>query len=310
MRSPNAKRDWSLDEKAEPGHLKASSPLQLIRRAAHRLRSAGIEAPQLTAERLLAHLLETERSSLYRDPRPLSPLTTAKFAEFVARRCRREPLQHLVGKTEFWSLTILCDERALIPRPETELCVRAALDFIADVATPVVYDVATGTGCVAIALAHERPDARIFASDISADALALAGENLRLHGLQKQIRLLQGDLGQAFPETTLASPADLVVCNPPYVAEAEIPTLQPEVRDHDPHPALCAGPDGLLFYRRLLREFPSLLRRNGGLVLELGEGQARDVCDLARDSGWHSVQLIKDAARIDRVLVANRIYHG
>jgi len=299
-----------LGEKAEPGHPHAGAPLQLIRRAAQKLAAAGIEAPRLTAERLLAHLLDTDRSSLYRDARPLPGATVAEFTRLVARRCRHEPLQHLVGKTEFWSLTILCDKRALIPRPETELSVRAALDFIADIPAPVVYDVATGTGCIAIALARERPDARIFASDISTDALELAAENLRLHGLLNRVRLLHGDLGQAFFETTLAPPADLVVCNPPYVAEAEIPTLQPEVRDHDPHPALCAGQDGLLFHRRLVRELPPLLKRNGGLVLELGDGQARDVCVLARDSGWHSVHLIKDAACIDRVLVARRIYHG
>lgn len=288
----------------------AHSPLELVRGAAKALQLAGVDAPRRCAEKLLAHVLCADRAALYRNPAPVPPAATGQFHALVARRVNREPLQHLLGETEFWSLTIRCDRRALIPRPETELCVRAALDFLRGLQRPVVCDIGTGSGCIAVALAHERPDARVFASDISPEALALAAENLRRHGLQGRVTLLAGDLAQPFFDAPLALQADLVVCNPPYVAVEEIPTLQPEVRNHDPHPALCAGQDGLLFYRRLLAEFPPLLKRNGGLVIELGDGQAEAVCRLARDAGWQPTELIKDAASITRVLTAKRIDDG
>ena len=310
MRSPNGKRDWNSNEEADSVASNILQPLDLVRRAAKRLEARHIEAPRLCAEHLLAHVLKRDRSALYRNRDPVSRESADRFNTLIERRLAHEPLQHLTGRTEFWSLPIRCDRRALIPRPETELCVRAVLDLLKDHARPVVADIGTGTGCIAIALAHELPAARILASDVSSEALALARENVRENGFAERIELLLGDLAEPFLEAGLATSLDVVVCNPPYVAEAEISTLQPEVRNHDPHPSLCGGTDGLLYYDRLFKELTPLVKRGGGLVLEMGDCQAERVRRLARNTAWQISRTTRDAADIDRVCVAKRIDNG
>jgi release factor glutamine methyltransferase len=258
---------------------------------------------------LMAHLLECDRAALHRCSRDeLSMDEAARFEALLARRAAREPVQQIVGHTEFWSLNILCDSSALIPRPETEVLVEAALDVLKGSATPVIADIGTGTGCITIALATELPGALLCASDISNDALDLAARNLAAHGLTQRVQLFEGDMAEPFLRQGLAGRFDAIVCNPPYVAESDKLTLQPEVREYEPEAALYGGRDGLRVIARLLDETGPLLKPGGHLIMEIGLGQASAVRELAERTagGWRVIRTIADPAGIERVLLIQK----
>ena len=281
--------------------------LELIHAAASRLAADAIDAPRLCAELLLAHALSCERIDLYTHfDRPVPEIAVARLERLLERRIAREPLQHILGVTEFWSLSIPCSAAAFIPRPETELVVQAAVQALSGNRRPHIADIGTGTGCIALALAHELKDARIVASDISTAAFRVAEENVRLHGLAKRVTLLEGDLAAPFLDRGMRQCFDAVVCNPPYVAEAEQDGLQPEVRDFDPPVALFAGADGLDVLRRLLREAPAMLREDGFLIMELGDGQAGPVREMMQQARWRNLQTMEDGTRVERVVIARR----
>lgn len=285
----------------------------LLKKALHdamdRLGQAGVDSPRLTAQLLLAHILGCGRADLAaRDDQSLSEELVRRFEDTLRRRESGEPLQHILGETDFWSLKIACDRRALVPRPETETLVEEALKVIAGNPSPRIADIGTGTACIAIALAHERPDARIVAVDIDADALALAESNVRRHNLGRQIELVQGDLAGPLCARKECGAFDLIVSNPPYVAEAEIAGLQREVRDYDPQRALNGGRDGLDLIRRLIIETPPLLRDCGFLVMEVGTGQAEQVREIIRScEDWGAARTIRDAFGVERVVVARKV---
>lgn len=277
---------------------------ELLRRGAALLTDRRVEAPRLCAERLLAHALDCERVDLY--THAFTAVTREDqqlYAELLQRRIDGEPVQHLTGWTEFWSLRIRCDGRALIPRPETELLVEAALELVNGVARPVIADIATGTGCVAIALATELPRADIYATDISPEALELAMENLEEHDLENRVRLLQGDL--TAPLRDKAGAFDLIVSNPPYIPDYEWDGLQPEVRLHDPALALRAGPRGLDVIERLLDDCPALLNPGGHLAMEVSHGHAEILSHelLPARSAWRLLRTLRDAGTVERVVV-------
>lgn len=266
-----------------------------------------MDSPRLCAEILLAQALEWHRIDLYTRFEEVVPAEALDcFRELIRRRAAREPIQHLTGGTEFWSLPIQCDARAFVPRPETEVVVQVALSLLADRTKPVIADLGTGTGCIAIALARELPEATIVASDLSADAPALAAENVAAQHLDDRIRLLEGDLAAPLLADGLGGCFDLVACNPPYIADSEMETLPPEVRDHDPRIALSGGPDGLDVTRRLVQECPALLKPGGFLVIEMGKGQAASVTELFNRAGWCDVKTHLDTAGIERVIAAAR----
>jgi release factor glutamine methyltransferase len=286
-------------------------PMNLIRDAAADFEAAGIDAPRLCAEMLLAHALDITRTQLYVLPRePICPEAADRFSAMVALRLTREPIQHIIGQTEFWSLTIKCDRRALVPRPETEHCVEAVLARIQDMESPLVIDLCTGSGCIAVAVAHSCPAAKVIATDISPEALSLTAENVRFHDLVGRIELLHGDLTEPIWAPPLAGQVDIVVSNPPYVTDAEMADLQAEVRDHDPHLALAGGTDGLDIYRRLFVDVPRILRPKGWMVLELGDGQSAAIRALAAETGWAVEEMILDGNRIERTCVVRRTGDG
>ena len=293
----------SLTENGEPARAGSRRVRDLLRAGERRLATVGVDAPGPCAAMLLAHALGWERIALYsRSDEVAAADAAARFDEFLSRRAAREPVQYILRSTEFWSLPILCDHRALIPRPETEAVVETALAVIEGRMSPRIADIGTGTGCIAIALAHERPDARIYASDVSRDALALAARNLERHALGQRVRLLEGDLCAPFLARGLREQFDLIVCNPPYIGETEMPSLQAEVREHEPWVALCAGPEALQFIRRLLEETPALLRPDGRLVMEVAEGQADAIHELVRsNSRWLAAKCALDGAGLERV---------
>lgn len=311
MNSPSERKALNSSSNAVLVKEDQRHPAAILRRAAAFLKDSGVEAPRLCAELLLAHALHCERADLYIRPHgPVPDEPMARFQKLLHRRARHEPVQYLTGRAEFWSLSILCDRRALIPRPETELIVEEALRLCRTKRAPVIADIGTGTGCIAIALARELIEARVYASDISPQALELAAANVEEHRLGKRIELLEGDLAAPFLAAGLTNGFDLIVCNPPYVSEGEVETLQAEVRDYEPRQALVAGADGLAFVGRFFLEAGALLKRDGSAIIEIADGRAEAVRGLARDAGWHTLRIRKDAAGIERTFVGRRLNHG
>lgn len=256
---------------------------QLLTWATSEFTAAGLASPRLDAEVLLAHSLGLNRAGLYaRLHTPLSLPQIAAFQQILHRRLQREPVQYITGVQEFWSLEFAVDPRVLIPRPETELVVETALRLLSQVPSLKsqvsslpsqirLLDIGTGSGCIVIALATELPTAEIWATDISADALAVASANAQRHHVHQRIRFLQGNLFT--PVAAQQQKFAVIISNPPYIAHNDLPTLQPEVRDWEPRRALDGGREGLDFYWRLLDEAPRYLSTNGWLIVEIGDGQ-------------------------------------
>jgi release factor glutamine methyltransferase len=267
---------------------------EILRRSSDYLRRKGIESSRLDAERLLAHALGCSRLQLYTDfERPLTPDELARCRSLVARRGRREPLAYVLGEWGFRRLTLRCDRRALVPRPETETLVERALAVISGLERPRVLDIGTGSGAIALALAQEHPGARVTAIDVSADALALAAENAELTGIP--IELKRADL-----RDPIGGRFELVVSNPPYVDPAEIETLEPEVRDWEPRQALVGSDVSELVARRA-RE---LLVPGGWLVVELGLGQQQAYGGLLSSLGYERITITPDLTGRERVVEA------
>ena len=266
---------------------------------------AGITDSALDSERLLRHVLGWDRADLITRGSEAVPLPAAElFREAIRQRARRRPLQHLTGIQAFWRHEFLVTPDVLIPRPETELLVEEALRLLRDVPSPVVVDVGTGSGCIALSLAAERPDARVHATDVSAAALRIARANARRLHLESRVRLHEGDLLD--PLAPLAGTIDLVVSNPPYVTPDATPGLAPEVRDHEPRAALVPAEGVGPLYARLFRQAASVLRPGGPVVVELGQGQDGEVARLAAEAGLTVTAVRPDLQGIARVLVATR----
>jgi release factor glutamine methyltransferase len=267
--------------------------LEAIQKSTEFLTKKGVESPRLQTELLLAHLLKMPRMKLYLNfERVLSPVETDALRESVKRRGQREPLQHIVGSTSFCGCEIAVNRHALVPRPETELLAELGWQFLStlNAQPPTALDFGTGTGCIAIALAAKCPDAKIVATDISADALALAKENAAKNNFAERIEFLQADGFAALPAKTKF---DLIVSNPPYIPTAEIATLQPEVRDFDPRAALDGGTDGLDFYRILATQTKPFLKPDAKIMLEFGDGQADAIKQIFENEKW-IVEAVKD----------------
>lgn len=271
--------------------------LGFLRRATDFLRNRGVPNPRLDAEVLLADTLGVDRVGVYLNfDRPLEEREVAAYRDAVRRRGRREPLQHIRGRQEFFSRDFLVDARALVPRPETEILVEEALARLAGMEAPRVLDVGTGSGAIAVTIALERPVARVFATDASAEALELARANATRLGAA--VTFACGDLVEPFASAGF----DLVVANPPYVPSGEIAGLEPEVRDFDPRPALDGGADGLHSIRRLAAAAPAVLRDGGFLVLEIGAGQRAAGEEILRAAGLATAGVRRDLAGIERVV--------
>lgn len=272
--------------------------VQLLRWTADYFNSKDIESGRLEAELLLAHTLDLDRVGLYLHfDRPLTPAELADFRAKVQRRARREPVQYILAETEFWSLPLQVGPDVLIPRSDTEVLVEEALQHLQQGGS--MLDVGTGSGAIAIAVAAERPAVDVTAIDCSLPALTVARANAERHGLSGRITCREGDLA-ALP----AGPYDLVVSNPPYIAEPEWAGLMAEVRDHEPRIALHGGIDGLDAYRHLARQAMTVLKPGGWLLVEVGAGQADAVWELFEQAGLSALGVRKDYAGIARVVYA------
>jgi release factor glutamine methyltransferase len=283
--------------------------LEAIQRGAEFLAGKGVDSPRLQAELLLAHVLKLRRMDLYlRFDRSLAEPEVGALRELMKRRGKREPLQHIVGSTSFCGLEIQVNSSALVPRPETELLAEKGWQFLLERAKNAsdplnAFDLGTGSGCIAIAMAKNCPTLQVLAVDISQAALELAQKNAALHGFSERIRFLQAD---AFDAPDLNGSFDLLISNPPYIPSAEIETLQAEVREFDPRRALDGGIDGLDFYRRLAVNAGSWLKPGGKMMLEFGDGQAEAVSDILRQQNWIVESVIEDYAQKARLLVGSR----
>jgi len=273
--------------------------------ARHRLRGAGIPSDEadLDARLLAEHVLGWTTERFFTDANQDEPPEfAAKLQALVDRRVAHEPFAYIVGHEEFWGLRFEVTPAVLIPRPETELLVELALAEIPRDAAPDIADVCTGSGCVAVSIAHERAAVAIVATDTSEPALEVARRNATRHRVADGIRFRRADLLDG-----LDGPFNLIVANPPYVAERDRPTLQPEVVDHEPATALFAGDDGLDVIRRLLPQAETRLRPGGLLLFEFGFGQADAVAQLiSRTPGLTMVALRRDLQEIPRVAIARR----
>lgn len=281
--------------------------LALLRRATDHLREQGIDSPRATAEILLAHALGCRRIDLYlRFDQPVEAAERDRFRDLVRRRLRREPVAYITGFREFWSLPLAVDASVLIPRPETECLVEAALAVLPET-TPGpkrILDLGTGSGAVILALAKERPGHRFVASDCSAAAIAKARSNARRLALADRLEVLVGDWFDPFRP---CPSWDLIVSNPPYIATPALAGLAPEVAAFEPRRALDGGPDGLGCLGRLIAAAPAHLCRGGYLILEMGADQRRPVGDLAQETrAYRSVDFRTDYAGRDRVAILQR----
>jgi len=249
-------------------------------------------------------LLKMPRMKLYLNfDRVLTPAEMDGLREFVKRRGLREPLQHITGSTSFWGFEIVVNRHALVPRPETELLAELGWNFLSTVnrQSSTALDFGTGTGCIAIALAAKCPNAKITALDISLDALALAKKNAAQNQVAERIDFLAGD---GFATLNSEAQFDLIISNPPYIASAEIATLNPEVRDFDPRTALDGGADGLDFYRRLAKEARPFLKPDGKFMVEFGDGQAEEIKNIVEAEKWIVEAVKEDYSQRARIMIA------
>jgi release factor glutamine methyltransferase len=280
---------------------------QYVADGCQRLRRAGIPADQAGLDaRLLAQSIlgwSTDRL-LVSGSEPAPDDFAHDYDMRLGRRVSREPLAYILGHKEFWGFAFEVSDAVLIPRPETELIVETALDLYADATQPrEVADVCTGSGCIAIALSRERPVARVIATDISNEALVVAERNAARHDVADRIQFMRANLLDG-----LAGPFDLILCNPPYVREPDRPTLQPEVRDHEPGVALFGGSDGLKVIAQLVAEAPARLVQGGHLVFEFGSGQDEAIEELVTGAvGLKLIELRRDLQGIARTAVAERV---
>lgn len=282
----------------------AETALELTRKAAAHMKERGIENARLEAELMLGSILELNRLQLYMQfDRPIDGVQLEQFRSMVRRRLKREPLQYIMGEAQFRTLQLRVDPRVLIPRPETELLVEQVLDFLrAEQRGGPVLDLGTGSGAIAIAIAVEGGLDQVVASDLSSDALALARENAERAGVGGRIEFRQGSLWQVIRP---GEHFDVVVSNPPYIAEPERMALQPEVRDWEPAQALFSGADGLDAVREIIAGAAARLTPGGLLAIEIGADQGEAVLELLeRSPGLVESRIEKDLAGRDRMALA------
>jgi release factor glutamine methyltransferase len=297
---------------------------QALEAAVVRLETAAVGSPRMNAEVLLMFTLACDRAYLYaHSERTLTEDEVSRYDEVLSERARGVPSQYIIGHQEFWGLDLVVTPAVLIPRPETEHVVETVLELASEMAPqrvlnrpqpgmlraksptvvhwPKIVDVGTGSGCIALALANEMPQADIIAVDVSADALEVARANAARLQLSERVRFCQGDLLRSF---TQESTFDFIVSNPPYVSEGEADKVQREVRKFEPHIAVFGGPEGLDTVRRLVEQARPHLSDGGWLVMEIGFSQEQQVRDLL--AGWAEVRSVLDLQSIPRVIAARR----
>ena len=277
--------------------------LQAWQSAKGRLEAVGLTGPVIDARLLVEAAAEATRADIVADPhRALTAEQEAVFEDYVSRRARREPVSHILGRKGFWKIMLSVNPHVLTPRPDTEVIVDLALKSFPEQMAFQMLDLGVGSGAILLAILAERPAAKGLGIDVSEEALAVARENAANLGLAGQVALLRGDWTAGLDGDEF----DLVVSNPPYIADHVIPTLEPEVKDHEPHLALSGGADGLDHYRILAPEILRVLKPGGRFAVEIGYDQKAAVEALFREAGAVFVQTIRDLSDHDRVVAGEK----
>ncbi|MEW6189258.1 MAG: peptide chain release factor N(5)-glutamine methyltransferase [Actinomycetota bacterium] len=277
-----------------------------LKLVASRLKKHGVEGARLEAELLLQHILNLSRADLYLySDRFLTTWEKAFLREAIQHRIQGMPIQYIIGWQAFRHLNLRVRPGVFIPRPETELLVEQVIDVAKSMVKPLtIVDVGTGSGAIALTIAHEVPQARVHALDISERALKLAEENARLHNLEDKIIFVRSELFENL-DPNLLEEVDIIVSNPPYIREKEIEKLPKEIRDFEPRPALSGGIDGLKIHKRIIADSPRYLREGGFLALEVGFDQAQKVSEILHGSGnFEDIRVLRDYSGMDRVVSA------
>jgi release factor glutamine methyltransferase len=284
--------------------------LEALKSSTEYLERAGIEDALVDAELLVLHASAMERLPAYMENPEIDGTLSAKIKRLLRRRAAGEPVQYIIGQVEFLGLRISVGKGVLIPRPETELLVQEAKKTVGSRGgglPPVqeaenklhILDLCTGSGCIALALAHEFPSAAVYAADVSRQALKYAKKNAGINGISN-VTFLEGSLFKPAQNISF----DLIISNPPYIRSADIAGLQREIREWEPVSALDGGTEGLDFYREIFSGAKGRLKKDGVVFVELGFGQAEDVAKIARRSGFSSIKIMEDYAGIERILKA------
>ncbi len=269
----------------------------------------GSDSPRLSAELLLSYVLDLKRIELYTQyNKVVAKEQLDRLHDLVKRAGQHEPVAYLVGKTEFYSLEMNVTPGCMIPRPETELLVQRAIEFLrTQEGNQFVCDLCTGCGCIAVAIARNSPATQIIATDISDAALSVAAQNVEKYKLQNRIRLLQGDLFEPLIPQLNEDKFDLIVCNPPYVSAAEYEALEKNIKNYEPRLALFAGEDGLDIYRRISKNVEQFLKSGAPLMLEIGFTQGQAVKELLEQTrAFAEIKIEKDTHNNDRIAIAKK----
>jgi release factor glutamine methyltransferase len=279
-------------------------PRRLIADGAGQLALSGIENPRLDAELMLAAACDSSRSALISGLAEINHKARERYAAMIERRRCREPLAYILGHKEFYSLEFEVTPAVLIPRPETETLVAAALEFIQNCPNMRVCDLGTGSGAIILAIAAHAPAAQLTATDVSAPALAVARRNAVRLALDSRIRFRRADCFEPLDSMEPLGRFDLIVSNPPYISDDQITGLAPEICRYEPRAALAGGGDGLEFYRRIASALTDQLEMDGAAIVEIGAGQSAAVTEIMHKAGAVNIKVISDLAAIPRVIAA------
>ncbi|MCC5912679.1 MAG: peptide chain release factor N(5)-glutamine methyltransferase [Clostridiaceae bacterium] len=283
---------------------------EILQEAVQKFKAADIDTPQLDAEVILCHLLKLDRIKLHIYPEmEISREICQRYWENVEKRLNHMPVQYITKQQEFMGLDLLVEEGVLIPRGDTEVLVEKVIDLYNQHYAPgeiKLMDIGTGSGAIAVSLGHYIKDSQIYAIDISPKALEVAEKNRNYHELQDKITLLEGSLFAPLEGKDLKGTFDFIVSNPPYIPPEVVETLASNVKDYEPRLALEGGEDGLYFYREIVKLAPGFLKPEGWLAFEIGYDQGKTVQQLMKEAGFAAVEVIKDLAGLDRVVIGKK----